>query len=121
MYSLHDEVQAVRGLADQTVVVQDITEPDEAVEPIGALLHGSLVRLPRVAAVGPEILPCIMECRMILVQMARDSLAGRHRPVAQPARRFDGARREGKECRFDRTARSGNVLGRRLRRRGPSR
>jgi len=43
-----------------------------------------------------------MERRMILVQMAGDSVAGRLRPVAQPARRFDGARRQRYEGGFDR-------------------
>ena len=92
--------QSPRGFLDQGVVVQHEAQVHQAVEPVGTLFQGPARAVGGGRRRGDRCpLPGVVEHRVIFVQMARDPLSRRHGPIAQPAGRLDGARRQGQQRR----------------------
>ncbi len=103
-------------LLDQGLVVQDKAQPQGAVEPIRALFQrpAGAVGAQAVAA-DPRALPGVVIDGVVFVEVPGDALAGRHGPIAEPARRLDAPQRKRQEGRLDLRLAGACVIGRRFR------
>ncbi len=97
-HAVNDKIEARSGLVDEEVVVQGVAQPYKTIEPVSGLLERPT------GAVGLDpgdidglALPALAERGVVLVEMARDPVARRRRPVAKPPPRLHGARRKGLE------------------------
>ena len=68
---------------------------------------------PSAGAVDRRALPGVVVDGVVLVEVPGDALAGRHGPIAEPARRLDAAQRKRQEGRLDLRLAGACVVGRR--------
>ena len=94
--------------------MQDQAQPQGAVEPIRALFQRPARAVgAQTVAVDPRAFPGVVVDGVVLVEVSGDALAGRHGPIAEPARRLDAAQRKRQEGRRDLRLARARVVGRR--------